>query len=380
MLPEGASAADVRAELESARRRDATFASGRILGSMCTEPHPAAVEAYRLFLETNLGDPALFAGARDLEVKAGKMVLDLLEAPAASAAQFLSGGTEANFTALRMAAKATGRREVVLPASAHPSFDKAVEVLGLTPRVARLNADRTVDVDHVAELCTARTACVVAIAGSTEFGTVDDVPALAEVAKDSGALCHVDAAWGGYVIPFLKEAGERLPDFDFRVPGVASVTIDPHKMGRSCIPTGVLAVRDAAMLDRIAVSVPYVSAERQATMVGTRPGAAPAAAYAAMRALGRDGYRKTAVECLARARRLAADLKALGIDLARDPQLNLVTAKVADPSGVRRRLAERGTYVAGAPLTGGFKVVVMPHVTDAAVDAFVKLLPEVLHG
>ncbi|HLE97684.1 MAG TPA: tyrosine decarboxylase MfnA [Candidatus Thermoplasmatota archaeon] len=368
----------LRAELAAQRARDATFGSGRILGSMCTAPHPLAQEAYRMFLETNLGDPVLHAGARELEHRAVRAIGHLLRAPATGTAQFVSGGTEANFTALRLAAKATGRREVVLPASAHPSFDKALDVLGLTPRVARLGPDRTVDVDHVVELVSRRTACVVGIAGSTEFGTVDDVGALAELAKDAGAFAHVDAAFGGFVVPFLQEAGERLPDFDFTLPGVTTVTIDPHKMGMSCIPAGVLAVRDATLLDKIAVAVPYVSAERQSTLVGTRPGAGPAAAYAAMRALGREGYRANAVACLARARRLAADLKALGVVLARDPQLNVVTASVDDAPGVRRRLAEAGWYVAGAPLTGGFKVVVMPHVTDAALDGFLKTLPSAL--
>ncbi|HWG90367.1 MAG TPA: tyrosine decarboxylase MfnA, partial [Candidatus Thermoplasmatota archaeon] len=314
---EGTPAADVLAELREARRRDFTFESGRILGSMCTAPHPIGAEAHRLFLETNLGDPLLFPGARDLEVKAMEMVGSFLGAGPQGSGVFVTGGSEANFTALRMAVKRSGKREVVLPRSAHFSFDKTVDYLGLVPRFADTLPDGTVDVDHVRRLIGPDTAAIVGIAGTTELGVVDDIPALSELAVSRGVHLHVDAAWGGFVIPFAKRLGHKVPDFDLALPGVATLTVDPHKMGLAPVPAGILLSRDAAYFQDISIPSPYVSVEKQPTLQGTRSGAAAAATYAVLRHLGWRGYQDVVAECFRVARLLDARLRAMGAQVAR---------------------------------------------------------------
>jgi len=366
---------EVRTRLHAARARDSTFASGRILGSMCTAPHPVAQEAYRLFLESNLGDPHLVPGARALEEEALASLGALLHAPSGSRGAFLTGGSEANFTAVLLALRKKGGREVVLPESAHFSFDKACSWLGLRQVTARVKADGTVDVDDVRERVGKHTACVVGIAGTTELGAVDDVPALASLCADLRVPLHVDAAWGGFVIPFAKRLGRKLPDFDLRHEGVTTLAVDPHKMGLAPIPSGVLFARDAADFEPLAVPSPYVSVERQPTLQGTRPGAAAAATWAVMEHLGAEGYTHVVRECLRVTERLAKGLASLGFPPAIPPPLSIVAFRVADPVDARRRLREKGFLISLAPLTGGLKVVVGPHVTDAAVDAFLDVLP-----
>src|SRR5436305_10015168 len=103
MRERGAPLDDVRATLRAARAGDTPFASGRILGSMCTAPHPVAVEAYAQFLETNLGDPHLCPGARELEDAALASLGALLRAPATARGVFVTGGSEANFTGVLLA-------------------------------------------------------------------------------------------------------------------------------------------------------------------------------------------------------------------------------------------------------------------------------------
>lgn len=374
----GKSAEFVRAELARMRARDLRFADGRILGSMCTAPHPVAVEAYAAFLETNLGDPWLNPGAKELEDRALAQLLTLLNGPEGAAGAFVSGGSEANFTALLAARAKTGRREVVVPSSAHFSFAKTASYLGLTLRWVETRPDGTADADAMRRAAGPDTAAIVAIAGTTELGVVDDVPALAAVARDVGAHLHVDAAFGGFVIPFARALGRRLPEFDLGVDGVASVAIDPHKMGLAPVPAGVLAVADRADLTAVAVASPYVSVERQPTLAGTRTGAPAAATWAVMTHLGRAGYTEVVRRCLATTDRLARGLAALGVPLVREPALNLVAFRVRDPGLVRRLLADEGYLVALAPMSRGLKVVVMPHVTDAAVDAFLRALATVL--
>lgn len=361
--------------LREARARDTPFRSGRILGSMCTAPHPIAVEAYATFLETNLGDPHLCPGAKDLEEKALASLAALLHAPPSGRGVFVTGGSEANFEGLLLAHRKSGKKGVVMPESAHFSLDKACTYLGLRQSVARVTPDGRADVDDVRERITRDTACVVAVAGTTELGVVDPIPEIAATCRDLGVALHVDASFGGFVIPFAKRLGRALPEFDLAVPGVTTLAIDPHKMGMSCIPAGVLFATEAADFDTVSLPSPYVSVERQPTLQGTRPGAAPAAAWAVMEHLGIEGYTRVVRECLDVTAHLAKGLEAAGFPPVQEPTLNIVAFRVPDPPAVRKALRAKGFLLSLAPLSGGLKVVVMPHVTRAAVDAFLAALP-----
>lgn len=376
MLPaKGRPAEEVLAELRALRARDEAFATGRVLGSMCTAPHPVAAQAYQMFLETNLGDPAWCQGAREAEHRALQGILQLLRAPPRAGALLVSGGAEANLTGLRIARR-SGLREVILPKTAHFSFDKVCDLLDMQPRWAEMRPDHTVDPRSVEELLSPNTAAVVGIAGSTELGTVDPIPELARLAREHHVHLHVDAAYGGFVIPFLKRLGYDLPDFDLGVEGVGSLTIDPHKMGMAPIPAGVLAVQEQGMLHRISVPTPYVSTDTQASLVGTRPGAAAAAVHAVLQHLGEAGYAELVGRCMAHARLLARLLREAGLPPVLEPVLPVVAVPVAHPEGVRAALQRRGWYVSLAPRTRGIKVVVMPHVTREAVEGFVPALAE----
>lgn len=367
---------EVVARLHAARAKDTPFHSGRILGSMCTAPHPVAVEAARIFLETNLGDPHLCPGAKELEEAALRHLGALLHAPASARGVFLTGGSEANFTGVLLAQRKRGGREVVHAESAHFSLDKACTYLGLRQNVARVTPDGRADVDDIRERITRETTCVVAVAGTTELGVVDSVPEIAAMCRDLGVPLHVDAAFGGFVIPFAKRLGRvGLPDFDLRIEGVTTLAIDPHKMGMSTIPSGVLFARDAHDYDSISIPSPYVSVERQPSLQGTRPGAAPAAAWAVMEHLGMEGYTRIVNECLDVTAHLAKGLEAAGFPPVREPELNIVAFRVADPPAARRALRDRGFLLSLAPLSRGLKVVVMPHVTRQAVDDLLAVLP-----
>jgi tyrosine decarboxylase/aspartate 1-decarboxylase len=340
---------------------------------MCTAPHPIAVQAYQLFLETNLGDPAWCRGAQEAERQALAAIAGLLRGPPASAGLFVSGGAEANLTGLRIARR-SGLREVILPRSAHFSFVKACDLLDMEPRWADLRPDHTVDPASVEAQLSPNTAAIVAIAGTTELGVVDPVPELAALAREGGVHLHVDAAYGGFVIPFLQRLGESLPAFDLAVEGVGSLTIDPHKMGLAPIPAGCLLVQDRDLLQRISVPTPYVSTDAQASLVGTRPGAAAAAAHAVLQHLGESGYMEVVGRCMANARLLARLLREAGLPPVMEPVLPVVAVPVPKPERVRAVLQEQGWFVSLAPLNRGIKVVCMPHVTRGSIEGFVPTL------
>ena len=101
-------------ELRRLQQRDFCFSSGHILGSMCTVPHPIAREVYQQFLETNLGDPELCPGTKEIESRYIAFISKLLHAPATSAGQIVSGGTEGNITAMWIAKQLSGKKEILL--------------------------------------------------------------------------------------------------------------------------------------------------------------------------------------------------------------------------------------------------------------------------
>jgi tyrosine decarboxylase/aspartate 1-decarboxylase len=333
----------------------------RVLSSMCTEPHPAAREAAERFLATNPGDPGTYESVATLEERAVDLLGEVTGHPDPEG-YVASGGTEANIQAVRIARNRgdTDDPNVVAPASAHFSFTKAADVLDVEYRTAPTTGHRA-DPAAMAELVDEDTVCVVGVAGSTEYGYVDPIPEIADLAHSVDALCHVDAAWGGFVLPFTDHA------WSFEDTGVDTLTIDPHKMGQAAIPAGGLLVRDRSLLDELAIRTPYLESTSQVTLTGTRSGAGVASAVAAMEALWPEGYREQYDRSTANAEWLADQLAARGHDVV-EPDLPLVAADLSVP--MTEELRSRGWRVSK---TGAdeMRVVCMPHVTRSMLRSFV---------
>mgnify|MGYP001608522353 CR=1 FL=1 len=366
------------AGLKAARGQDFTFSEGEVLGSMCTAPHPIAAEAHALFLETNLGDPGHFPGTAQLEQEVLADLAALLHAPEGAAGRMVSGGTEANLLACLIAKAATGKRQVVLPESAHFSFEKAARLMDLDLVLVPVGPDGRANVEAMTKAINPDTALVVAIAGTTELGLVDPIEPIAWFCHERGVPLHVDAAYGGYLLPFLSDAGRTPIPFDFLLPGVWSISLDPHKGGMATIPSGALFLRDGAAWNSIAVASPYLSTAKQSTLLGTRPGASVAAAWAVHRHLGRKGFASVAETCLDNAAYLAARLRRLGVELVAQPQLGVVTFRHGDATRLLERLREKGFSLNRVARMGALRVVVNPHVSRATLDRFLAALEALL--
>ncbi|NOZ82786.1 MAG: tyrosine decarboxylase MfnA [Euryarchaeota archaeon] len=361
--------------LQEAKRRDMSYSSGRILSSMCTAPHQAGVEAFLRFLDTNLGDPGLFPGTRELERRAVAEIASLLGS--GSARGFIvSGGTEANITALWVARELSGvtKPEVVLPETAHFSFEKAARMLRLRLVYAGVHGDSSVDVDEVRRRLSERTVAVVGIAGNTEYGGVDDIEALSELASEQGIYLHVDAAFGGFVLPFLRELGYRVRRFDFSLPGVCSITVDPHKMGLAPVPAGCILFRNEEFLESLQVESPYLSMPVQCTLLGTRSGASAAAVFAVLKSMGREGYRRVVEECMRNTLLLREELLRLGFRV-REPWMNILVFEHPEVDAVVE-LRRRG-WAVSRTRAGEARVVLMPHVKREHVEELVEVLREI---
>ncbi|UPM41774.1 tyrosine decarboxylase MfnA [Halocatena salina] len=336
----------------------------RVLSSMCTIPHPEARAAAQRFLATNPGDPGTYETVAALEEEAIEM-LGRIAGLSDAAGYVASGGTEANIQAVRIARNRARNRDgstdpnVVVPESAHFSFTKAADVLGVELRRAPLTDYRT-DVDAMAELTDEQTVLVVAVAGTTEYGRVDPIPEIAALAKAHDALCHVDAAWGGFVLPFTDY------DWNFEHAPIDTMTIDPHKMGQAVVPAGGLLARSSELLDPLAIDTPYLESTGQVTLTGTRSGAGVASAVAAMEALWPDGYRTAARTAQDNAEWLTAALTERGYDVV-SPVLPLVAADI--PRATIEKLRDHNWRVSKTG-AGELRIVMMPHVTREILRSF----------
>ncbi|MGI5991288.1 MAG: tyrosine decarboxylase MfnA [Methanosarcina sp.] len=387
-LPEN----EIFSYLENAKSEDTDYY--RVLSSMCTRPHKIAVEAHRLFIEANLGDLGLFAGAHRLEREVIGMLGELLHAQSVeipseescenSVCGYLTtGGTESNIQAVRgMKNLVTmGRKKpdeilnIVVPESAHFSFDKVANMMGIEVKRALLDSEFKVDISSVESLIDANTIGLVGIAGNTEFGQVDPIEELAKLALENELFLHIDAAFGGFVIPFL----ENPHSFDFKIPGVTSIAIDPHKMGLSTIPSGALLLRSPSFLDSLKVNTPYLTTKAQFTLTGTRSGASAAATYAVMKHLGREGYRKNVQYCMQLTAKLVEEARKLGFEPLIEPVMNVVVLKVPNPDLVREQLLRKfGWNVSITRNPRALRLVLMPHNSDSDVEEFLQDLKKVI--
>jgi len=309
MLNKGRSEADLFSFLETKKEEDLDYRF--ILSSMCTLPHPVAVRAHSMFIETNLGDPGLFPGTASLEQLLIERLGSLFHLSTAGGYS-TSGGTESNIQALRLAKehkKKIKSPNIVVPESAHFSFKKACDILCLEMRTVPLDKTLKMDAHKAAEIIDKNTVCLVGIAGTTEYGAVDPIPELAKIASEQDLFFHVDAAFGGMVIPFL----DRPLPFDFALPGVTSIAVDPHKMGLSVIPSGCLLVRDPQMLSLLNIDTPYLSVKQEYTLSGTRPGAPAVSALAVLDYLGNEGMRAVVSGCMKNTWRLIDGMETFGV-------------------------------------------------------------------
>ena len=202
-----------------------------------------------------------------------------------------SGGTESNLLALRLARNigAKSEPEVVLPTTAHYSFRLGAELLGLRLREVDVDDAMRPDMRQVERLLNANTVALVCSAPEGNYGQLDPVEEFADLAQRKGLYLHVDAAFGGFALPFLRELGYPIPPFDFSLPGVSSMMTDGHKLGLLPVATGFFLIRDEAMLDAIPAEFTGIH-----TITATKPGDHAVAAWSVMRRLGREGYRESA--------------------------------------------------------------------------------------
>ena len=381
MNKKGLSKEEIFTHLDEFQKKDLKYDSGRILGSMCTEAHPIARQAYIQFLNSNLGDYGLFSGTKQIEEEVIRSLGNILHNEKVYG-HVITGGTEANLMAMRAARnfardkKGITEPEILVPESAHFSFKKASDLMNLKCISLDLDENYCIDIDSLNENISKNTVAVVGVAGTTELGRIDPIPAMSDICYDKDIYLHVDAAFGGFIIPFLKSLGHDLPDFDFKLDGVCSITIDPHKMGLAPIPAGCILFKEKEYLDVMNIDTPYLTMKQQSTLVGTRSGASVAATWAVMNYFGYEGYCELVKEVMDNTHFLAKELVKNDYELVTNPLLNIVSfnSKDTDPDSLAKYLEDNGWFASVSKCPKAIRVVLMPHIKKSHIIELVDCL------
>jgi glutamate/tyrosine decarboxylase-like PLP-dependent enzyme len=307
-LPEhGRPRHEVLAELHTmATEEDAFWETGKCSGTMYCGDHDHyafMTDAFGLFAHVNALQRDMCPSATKFEGEIIAMTLDLLHADAVSdsepAGLVTTGGTGSILHAV-LAYRERGRAEkgirtpnIIKPETGHPAFDKACHLFDVELRRAPIDPKTTLaDVDWIADHIDDQTVAVIGSACNYGYGTVDPIEELSDLTRERGVGLHVDGCLGGFLLPFGQELGYDIPVFDFRLPGVTSISADTHKYGYAFKGSSVLTFRDKALRDGQYFYLTDWSGGKYCSpgIEGSRSGGLLAATWAAMVSLGRDGY------------------------------------------------------------------------------------------
>ena len=313
-------------------------------------------DAYRLYFAENALGKRIFPSLAKMESEVVEMGLSLFDAPPTGGGSFTSGGTDSIFLAVcaaRNAKPVKGRPNIVGCETLHPAFNKAAMFLGLDVIRTPMGADFRADPAALEAAIDENTVMIAASAPGFSHGVFDPIAEIGAIAQRHGLWFHVDACLGGFLAPFWREIGQPVPDFDFNVAGVTSLSADLHKFGFAARGASLLLLRDAALKQhhRFEFGGWPCGIYETETFSGSRPGGSVAAAWTIMNHLGRTGYIQNARLILDAKTRLIAGIEAIpGLEVVRPSELCILLIRSTDAAldldALAELLGRAGWYVA----------------------------------
>ena len=316
-------------------------------------------DAYSMFIAENLLNPMAFKSLKRMEHEVVRMTADMLHGGPEAVGSMSSGGTESVLLAVKTYRDRARRKrpwvrrpELVAPRTIHVAHEKACKYFGLRLVKVPLDDDYRVNVKALRRRITRNTVMIAASAPQFPHGVIDPIEEIGQIALERKLPFHVDACIGGFLLPWMERLGHPLPLWDYRVPGVTSISADVHKYGYASKGASTVTYRDMSyMRDQFFISTDFPGGIYAGpTMAGTRPGGAVAAAWAAMRYMGQDGYIKMARETMDVTRRYLEEVAKIdGVKVLGQPHMSLAALASDDPDVdiyvVGDQLEERGWEV-----------------------------------
>jgi glutamate/tyrosine decarboxylase-like PLP-dependent enzyme len=290
---------------------------------------------FEYFSENALGAARAFPSVKRMETEIVDMALDLFAAPAEAQGFMTTGGTESIVMAVqtcrdwsrRQRKSPRHRGNIVAAETVHPAFNKGAKLMDLEVRRAPVGPDLRMDLAAIEALIDSDTIMIVGSAPNFPYGMIDPIAELGALAERRGLWLHVDACVGGYIAPFARMIGRTIPDFDFRIPGVSSLSADLHKFGFCPKPASTVFYRtpDKAECHFFDETVWPNGRFLTSTVVGTRPAGGIAGAWATLQFLGMEGYMRIARELMTFVDAYQAGIRTIpGLKILGAPDLSIV--------------------------------------------------------
>jgi len=328
---------EVLSAMQAARARDVRWQDGKAFSLVYDageEVSELVKEAYTMYFSENALNPTAFPSLRKFESEVIAMCAALLGGSEGVTGTMTSGGTESLLMAVKTA-REWGRLqkpqaelpEMVLPSTAHPAFEKAAHYFGVRPVHVPVGEDFRAQVPRMEAAISPNTILMVGSAPSYPQGVVDPITGLAAVAQKHGILFHVDACVGGFMLPFVRKLGYPVPDFDFQVPGVTSISADLHKYGYAAKGASVILYRERDLrMHQFFVHTDWAGGiYASPAMAGSRPGGAIAAAWAVLNFLGEEGYLEIVEKVMQATNRLKAGVAEIkGVYILSNPEMSVL--------------------------------------------------------
>jgi glutamate/tyrosine decarboxylase-like PLP-dependent enzyme len=363
----GLASDEVLRQLAAMKKDDLDWQGGRVYSlvySAGEEVHELLQQALSLYSAENGLNVLAFPSIGTMQHDIVRITASLLGADDPASGDevdgFLtSGGTESLLQAVKTARdvarqdRGIEHPQMVAAESAHAAFTKAAEYFDVGLIRVPVGADYRVNVDAMADACTDHTILLVGSAPTYPHGVIDPIGDIAALALERGLLCHVDACMGGFLLPFLTELGRIDVPFDFRVPGVTSMSADVHKYGYASKGVSVILYRSAELARKqIFTTTDWLGGFYASTaMAGTRPAGPVAAAWAALMHIGMEGYLNLTRTAHDAALTLRRGIEAIdGLAVRGDPPGTVMAFGALDPDqldifAVGEALAAKGWYL-----------------------------------
>ncbi len=391
---------EVLRELEQLEAQEQErWKEGRVSGAVYhgAEDHIGFVNrVYALHSQSNPLHADLWPSATKFEAEVVAMTANMLGATEANAGKppeehicgsLSSGGTESIMLAMKTyrdwarATKRITRPEMIAPSSAHPAFDKAAHYFGIKMVRVPVAPDYRADVAATRKALNRNTIVLIGSAPSFPHGVIDPIEELSELARKRGIGFHTDACLGGFVLPWAKRLGYAVPPFDFRLPGVTTMSADTHKFGYAAKGTSVVLYRGTELR-----SHQYFTATEwpggiyfSPTFSGSRPGGLIAAAWATLVTMGEEGYLEASRRILETATAIKRGIQAMpDLYVLGDPLFVIAFAsRTVDIFKVMERMSHHGWNLNGLHKPSAVHLcVTLRHTQPGVADKFLADLRE----
>ena len=360
---QGLSKEEILSTLQAFKGRDMDWKTGKVwcyVYDPGEDPAEVTREAYLSYLSENGLDPTVFPSLLKVETDVVRALINLLRGDSEAVGHLTSGGTESIMLAVKTARDkaraenpAITQPEMVLPKTAHAAFHKAAHYLSVKPVVVDIDP-RTfkVRLEDMRAAITPNTILLVASAPSYSQGVIDPIVEIGALAQEKKLLFHVDACVGGLHLSFMRKLGYDVPDFDFSVPGVTSISTDLHKYGYAAKGCSAIMYRSREIRRYQIFACTDTTGYTliNPTMLSSKTGGPMAGAWAILNFLGEEGYKKIVQEVQDATTRLIEGINAInGLRVLGTPAMSMFsfTSDAINVYQLADEMSKRGWYIQG---------------------------------